>query len=115
MGTGKSMGRTPQRSLKLRGGDADLKAMSPSPTKKTPRKALGDVTTGTNAGKLNNLVPTKRTGQHPNKTPTSSLEKLKPGRSRGKGLKSPAKVFNIGKHRVLDARPVLRDVFNEAM
>ncbi|KAF9741024.1 DNA replication factor Dna2 [Paraphaeosphaeria minitans] len=75
------------------------KSPTPSPTKK--RKALGDITAG---GQVNTR-PHKRS----RKTPTDSAKKPRTG------SKTPAKVFNAGRRGILDGRPVLQNIFNEAV
>lgn len=71
-----------------------------SPTKK--RKALGDITA---SGGHINTRPRKRSL----KTPNGSPETLKAG------WKPPAKVCQAGQRGVLDGRPVLQNIFNEAI
>jgi DNA replication ATP-dependent helicase Dna2 len=88
-------GKTPVRpsySSSLAKKNAKPASPSASPTKK--RKALGEVTANTRS-------PKKRTG--------SSLEEMKAGK------KVPGKVVMAGKRGVLDGRPVLRDIYNEAV
>lgn len=76
-----------------------LHSPSKSPTK---RRALGDVTAGGRA----NVGSIKRGSQI---TSNSSPEKMITGR------KAPKNVFRAGKRGVLDGRPLLRDVYNEAI
>ncbi|KAJ4296546.1 DNA replication endonuclease-helicase Dna2 [Kalmusia sp. IMI 367209] len=75
---------------------------APNPTKK--RKVLGDVTVGGGQG---NAKPQNRKSSQ--KTPSASPEMLKTPR------KTPAKIFKAGKRGVLDSRPVLQNIFNEAI
>lgn len=70
---------------------------TPSPTRK--RKALGQV-----AGNIES--PSKRPNS---RAPTNSQK------NRGSNMKVPSKVFTAGKRGILDGRPVLMDIYNEAM
>jgi DNA replication ATP-dependent helicase Dna2 len=79
---------------------ASSKSPTRSPTKK--RTALGDITV---SGGQMNTRPQKRI----QKMPSGSPETLKTGR------KTPAKVFNAGRRGILDGRPVLQNIFNEAI
>lgn len=74
---------------------------NPSPSKNLMRRALGDVTTGGNA----NARSVK------SRTPSSSPEM----RQKKNGFKTPKRVVRLGMKGLLEGRPVLRDVFREAM
>lgn len=76
---------------------AQSKSPTPSPSK--TRRALGDITMGS----LGNLKPQKK------ETRSSSPELLKTGR------KMPGKVCKAGKRGVLEGRPVLENIFYEAV
>lgn len=69
-------------------------SLTPSPCKK--RKALGDLTTA--PGTINARSSKKQIGS---KSPEAK--------------KVPTKVFTVGKRGILDGRPVLRDIYNDAM
>jgi DNA replication ATP-dependent helicase Dna2 len=85
------MGRTPIQRLGFRAKTGkELVSPSPSPTKK--RKALGDITGSSGAG---NARGTKR---------RSSTT-----------LKMPEKRCTVGKRGVLDGRPVLSNIYEEAL
>ncbi|KAL1599589.1 DNA replication endonuclease-helicase Dna2 [Paraconiothyrium brasiliense] len=79
---------------------APNKSPTPSPTKK--RKALGDITAS--GGQVN-----KKLQRRSQQTPNGSPETLKTGR------KTPAKIFKAGKRGILDGRPLLQNIFNEAV
>ncbi|KAF2182271.1 hypothetical protein K469DRAFT_712897 [Zopfia rhizophila CBS 207.26] len=99
---GTQTGRTPASvqnpSLQANGNVEEGRSPSASPGK---RKVLGDVTSGGNANRKREKKGSKK--------PSSSPEVLRTG------MKSPGRVFKVGKRGVLDGRPVLRDVFNGAM
>ena len=85
------------------------KQPTPSPSKKKARAVLSDIT---GCGVVGNIIrpSQKRRGS---KTPSSSPEKMSK-RARA-GLKTPGKVFKAGKRGILDGRPILRDIYNEAV
>jgi len=73
-------------------------SLSPTPAKK--RKALGDLTA--TSGKVNARSPRRRLV---NTSSSGSPEERK----------VPRKVFTAGKRGVLDGRPILRDIYNNAI
>ena len=81
---------------------------TPSPVKK--RKALGDVTMGGSANKK--AATSKRSSQT---TPNSSPQGVKKAAGGGMKMKTPKKVITAGKRGVLDGRPVLKNIYDDAM
>lgn len=95
-------GKAPSRKSAMQ-STAPIKDATPSPAKK--RKALGDITT-TGQG---NARPHKRS----QKTPSGSPENIKGHRD--PTYKMPTKVFKAGKRGILEGRPVLQNIFNDAV
>ncbi|USP74160.1 hypothetical protein yc1106_01434 [Curvularia clavata] len=77
---------------------AASRAFTPSPSKK--RKVLSDLTS----------TPCKVNSRSPKGRVTSKSGSCSP-----EAKKVPAKVFTAGKRGILDGRPILRDVYNEAI
>lgn len=82
---------------------AQTKSPATSPMKK--RKTLGDITTGGQT----NARPQKM-----QKTPSGSPEAVHKG-YKNPAFKMAAKVFQAGKRGVLEGRPVLQNIFNDAI
>ena len=85
--------------------DGDVRTSS-RPNAGTKRKALGDITTG---GEMNSRAREKR-----QKTPSGSPELL-PKAYKNPAYKMPGKVCRGGRKDLLEGRPVLQDIFNDAV
>ncbi|RMZ68897.1 hypothetical protein GMOD_00002785 [Pyrenophora seminiperda CCB06] len=94
-------GKTPTRPLcQSNHVDTMAKSPSPSPTPCKKRKALGDLTA--TSEKVNAKSPRRKLADK--SSSSSPVEK-----------KVPGKVFTAGKRSILDGRPILRDIYNDAI
>lgn len=108
-GVTQTQGKTPSTSRQMYppsrypAAHSQDKSSTPSPTKK--RRALGELGAASSQG---NVKPQKRKSAS-QKTPSSSVEIVKTA------LKTPGKVCRAGRRGVLEGRPLLENVFQEAL
>ncbi|KAJ4367535.1 DNA replication endonuclease-helicase Dna2 [Neocucurbitaria cava] len=103
-------GKTPSRQLQplYSKHKSQMGGGSPTPSPASPskkRKALGDITA--TPGRGNVVGPLRKSGTGSSSSSPEDTMKVR--------KKMPGKVITAGKRGVLEGRPVLRDVYNEAV